>query len=201
MSAMKIFSIYKVTNTRNQKKYIVFDSYWPQRKKDHLWAAFNPNHQMYNSFFYRAIRKHGIEAFEWEVIYQSTDKIYTLNEMESFFIKEYKSFGKNGYNMTLGGEGSCVGIFTKKRIQNMSNAQKGKRLTQETKVNIGISCAKKADDLGITKRWLLISPNGEQIEIFGLRRFCIENKLDQGNMSRVAQGKKDNHKGWKCSKL
>ena len=43
--------------------------------------------------------------------------------------------------------------------------------------------------------WLITSPEGIVMNIVNLRKFCRENNLDQGNMSR---GK---HKGWKCIKI
>jgi len=43
--------------------------------------------------------------------------------------------------------------------------------------------------------WVVTPPNGEPMNIVNLRRFCKENNLDQGNMSR---GK---YKGWTCFKV
>jgi len=47
----------------------------------------------------------------------------------------------------------------------------------------------------LSKKYLITDPKGNKFEIINLRRFCMENNLDQGNMSR---GK---HKGWKCVKI
>jgi len=96
-----IYSIYKVTNTINNKVYIGFDSNWPTRKKEHFRESSTSTR-----IFHKAIRKYGWQNFEWEIIYQSKDRDYTLNVMEKYFIKEYNSFGENGYNMTVGGEGT-----------------------------------------------------------------------------------------------
>lgn len=49
--------------------------------------------------------------------------------------------------------------------------------------------------------WVVIPPNNEPINIVNLRKFCIENGLDQGNMVRVSQGILKQHKGWKCFKV
>ena len=100
-----IYTIYKATNTINNKVYIGFDSSWPKRKVEHLCAAKRGD----KSVFYNAIRKHTDSNFTWEVVYQSTDGYHTLTVMEQYFIKEYNSYihseNSNGYNMTLGGEG------------------------------------------------------------------------------------------------
>ena len=100
MSAMNIYSIYKATCLTTGKSYIGFDSNWPQRMWEHKCYSRNKK----NNKFYNAIRKYGLDDFEWSVIYQSKDRKHTLKEMETFFIKQYDSM-KNGYNSTLGGEG------------------------------------------------------------------------------------------------
>lgn len=38
--------------------------------------------------------------------------------------------------------------------------------------------------------------NNEKIEIYNLRKFCRENNLDQGAMTRVNSGKQIQHKGY-----
>ena len=56
-----------------------------------------------NSKFARSIRKWGWDAFEGRVL----EEVYEedLNELEKFYIEQFDSF-KNGYNSTLGGEGT-----------------------------------------------------------------------------------------------
>lgn len=97
---MNIYTIYKATNKINNKNYIGFDSNFPSRISGHKRSYLN-----YDYKFYRAIRKYGWESFEWEILYQSKDRNHTLKEMEQYFITDYDSF-RNGYNSTLGGEGT-----------------------------------------------------------------------------------------------
>ena len=47
----------------------------------------------------------------------------------------------------------------------------------------------------LSSAWLVTDPKGKTMNIVNLRKFCRENNLDQGNMSR---GK---YKGWKCVKI
>lgn len=100
-----IYTIYKATNTVNGKVYIGFDSNYPARKRCHKCCYKTEPYK-----FYHALRKYGWESFNWEPIYQSKDKKHTLKIMEPYFIKEYNSFNE-GYNSTLGGDGS-VGYIT-----------------------------------------------------------------------------------------
>ena len=57
----------------------------------------------YNTKFANSIRKWGWNAFEGRVL----EEVYEedLNELEKFYIEQFDSF-KNGYNSTLGGEGT-----------------------------------------------------------------------------------------------
>lgn len=135
---MKIYTIYKATNLINNKCYIGFDSNWPKRKIQH-----KRKHKHLNLKFYDAIKKYGWDNFSWEVLYQSLDCEHTLKYMESYFITEYNSFN-NGYNMTIGGEGSLGYKHTPEQIMKnkIKNSGKnhynyGKHLTEETKNKIG----------------------------------------------------------------
>ena len=124
--------------------YIGFDCNWPNRQTSHKYRSKNNN----NIKFYNSIRKYGWCNFSWEVIYQSKDGEYTLNVMESYFIKDYNSF-INGLNSTLGGEGTLNRPTTqitknkisealknkpksKDHIQKMSETRKGKIPSRET---------------------------------------------------------------------
>jgi group I intron endonuclease len=100
---MKIYSIYRITNTVTSKVYIGFASNCVKRKSSHKKAA----EGISDTKFYRAIRKYGWENFVFETIYQSLDFEHTLRTMENYFIVEHDSF-KNGYNSTLGGDGAVT---------------------------------------------------------------------------------------------
>lgn len=140
---MSIHTIYKIVNNITGKVYIGYDSRWPKRKQSHIYHTKDRN-----QYIYQSIRKYGIKNFTWEPIYQSKDGKHCLSVMESHFIKEYDSFN-NGYNLTLGGEGT-LGRPTnettknkisqalknkpksKKHIEKMSETRKGKIPSAET---------------------------------------------------------------------
>jgi group I intron endonuclease len=124
---MNIYSIYKATNKVNGKVYIGFDSNWPHRKNSHKCY-----HKTGDTKFYRAIKKYGWQNFEWQLLYQSKDKIYTKDFMENYFIEQYDSF-KNGYNSTLGGDGTFGIIRKKQKVPYNHNGWLGKKHTEETK--------------------------------------------------------------------
>ena len=98
--------IYKVTNTVNGKVYIgktIHSIDW--RWNTHLHSAYNERMGDYDVLFHRAIRKYGIDAFDVVEIEKCENAI--LGEREKYWIEQYDSYSKeNGYNCTLGGEGS-----------------------------------------------------------------------------------------------
>ena len=107
-----MIGIYKITNNLNNKKYIGQSRNIEKRFNKHRSESFNKNSSHYEYPLYRAIRKYGIENFSFEIIEEC--KIEELNEKEEFWIKYYDSFF-NGYNQTLGGDGSGL-CFNKDNV-------------------------------------------------------------------------------------
>jgi len=127
---MNIYSIYKATNKVNGKVYIGFDSNWPHRKNSHKCY-----HKNGDTKFYRAIKKYGWDNFDWEIIYQSKDKIHTKDIMENYFIEQYHSY-KNGYNSTLGGDGTFGFVNPNIKRGFNANGWLGKKHTEKTKLKM-----------------------------------------------------------------
>ena len=74
-----------------------------KRRNTHYSQAYNKNSTLYNTAFYRAIRKYGKDNISWEVIYKNIPESY-LGHMEIITIELYNTYS-NGYNSTKGGEG------------------------------------------------------------------------------------------------
>lgn len=122
---MIIYSIYKIVNNINGKVYIGFDSRWPKRIESHKYHTKTRNQTLYQS-----LRKYGWDNFTYELIYQSKDGKHCLHTMEPFFINEYQSY-KNGYNETLGGEGTLGNVLKEQAKSKISKALKGKTKSKE----------------------------------------------------------------------
>lgn len=107
-----ISGIYKITNNCNSKSYIGKSKDIQTRWRAHHTEPFNPNADMYDSLFYRAIRKYGIDNFSFEILEYCSEE--QLNEREQYWISYYNTYinslNCNGYNMTVGGESN---IFEK----------------------------------------------------------------------------------------
>lgn len=95
--------IYKITNNINGKIYIGQSHYIEARWESHKRNAFYKNSSSYDFALYRAMRKYGIENFSFEIIEECQSE--ELNKREKYWIDFYNSY-KQGYNMTLGGEGN-----------------------------------------------------------------------------------------------
>lgn len=90
--------IYKITNKVNGKVYIGQSKNLENRKLEHFY-----NMKQRNQALYTAMRKYGIENFEFTVL-QECD-VELLDCLEVYYIGLYNSYLGGGYNMTTGGQG------------------------------------------------------------------------------------------------
>lgn len=97
--------IYKITNLINGKVYIGQSGNPQQRWKEHcrLGTLTYINNKNRHSHLYLAMKKDGIENFNFEIIEELTEE---YNEKEKYWIQYYNSFldKSKGYNLTPGGE-------------------------------------------------------------------------------------------------
>jgi group I intron endonuclease len=160
---MSIYSIYKATCILNGKTYIGFATNVDVRIRKHKNLYKNKN-----TLFYSAIRKHGWNNFVWEVIYQSKDLEHCKNTMEKHFIEEYKSFvgfdDCNGYNLTMGGEGTIGHKHTDEYKRNSS-----KRMTENN-----LFRDKKQSEEHINKK------------IIGMKRFYELNPMSSEERKKIS---------------
>lgn len=96
--------IYRILNTVNGKSYIGLTTLTLGDRKHKHWLNFNDPKKNKTQAIYVAMTKYGWEAFEWHELATAETK-EDLAELEKHFIKEFGTYGKAGYNMTIGGEG------------------------------------------------------------------------------------------------
>jgi group I intron endonuclease len=90
--------IYKATNKINGKVYIGQTVRTLEaRKSGHVQSAKKGS----KNHFHRAIRKYGIDNFDFEVVCEATTK-EELNELEKYYIKYFNCI-EEGYNMVADG--------------------------------------------------------------------------------------------------
>lgn len=111
--------IYSFTNKVNNKVYIGQSINPVCRYKAHIWAAKRGD----DNHLYRAMRKYGIEMFEYKVLVDGVN-IESLNAYEEAFITVYNSI-TNGYNKTEGGVGTRGYIVTEETREKFKEINKG----------------------------------------------------------------------------
>ena len=94
--------IYKISNTINSKLYIGKTSNSiGKRWKEHLRDSKKESFVIRP--LYRAMKKYGTDVFKIELVEEVSES--SVNVREIYWINYYNSF-KEGYNATLGGDGS-----------------------------------------------------------------------------------------------
>lgn len=103
---MKIIcGIYQIKNKQNQKCYIGQSKNIYKRWNAHKSVAYNEKSPKYNLPIYKAIRKYGLEKFEFVVQEECSND--SLNELEKYYISLFHSNeSRFGYNIDDGGN-SC----------------------------------------------------------------------------------------------
>jgi group I intron endonuclease len=95
----RIIYLYRITNSINNKIYIGQTVDPIRRWYEHKREA---SRDVPNMLISKAIRKHGNQNFEFEVI--ASCKTYEgANDLETYLVKQYSSLTPLGYNVTLGG--------------------------------------------------------------------------------------------------
>ena len=106
-----------------------------------------------------------------------------FGEKISAFRKTFKYSEESKLKMSLTKKGK---VLSKKHRENISIANIGKKQPESQKIKVAEALSKKYE---------LIGPNGQTFIIKNLNKFCRENNLDQGNMSRNLV------RGWICKKI
>ena len=193
------YIIYKLINIINGKSYIGFSSKniearWDKHCRDALMGR--------PTFLCNAIRKYGIDAFKREVILQTDSLIEARDKAETQFIQEYNTHweGGQGYNMTLGGEGTMGHKHSKETREKMSKSHTGKKHTEFTKQKLSeqrkgkgnpnygrdfskehrnkLSKSSKGANNPRAKTFLVTTPTGQEILVPDRSKFCLEQELN-----------------------
>lgn len=98
-----IHYIYCYTNRINNKKYIGQTNNLERRKKQHIQDSIHchKGHEIsYNLPFHSAIRKYGIDNFDFEILkIIDTEDWNEVNDIESKYINDFQTICPNGYNL------------------------------------------------------------------------------------------------------
>lgn len=125
--------IYRIINRLDGKSYV------GQYCKDSPKGRFtthrrNARKEDSTEYLYRAIRKHGVENFDFTLVRVCDNT--ELEDLEIKYIKEFNTFGENGYNMTTGGQGIRNYKHTPETIERLRVTSTGKFPDEETRKRI-----------------------------------------------------------------
>lgn len=140
MGGSSMIGIYKITNLINGNSYIGQSINIKLRWNKHRSVAFQPNSESYYYPLYRAIRKYGLDNFEFSILEECSEELLNVREL---FWGNYYDVYQNGYNQTSGinangGHGMLLTIQKVEEIQNLL-------------LNTSISQLDLADKYGVSK--------------------------------------------------
>lgn len=182
--------IYSIVNKINDATYIGSaigsgNSRWVRHKKD---LKANNHHSIY---LQRAYNKYGIDSFQFIVLEEISDDKLLIKE------QEYLDNRKNNYPADLNYNicwtaGNCSGRqFNDATIEQMSNSHLGKTIPLTVREQMSNTWGEKAN-----KTYTLISPENKITDFRNIRKFCRENKLENGAIGLLLKGKIHYYKGW-----
>ena len=189
--------IYKITDLRNKKVYI------GKTIKTGNALQLYLNKGGGGIYIRRLVKKHGTHNFKKEILgYCETKEELEISEIECIYF--FRSFGSDGehiddiygYNLTLGGDGKG---FTKGRKhtdqtkQKMSNAAKGRKLSEEHKEKL-----RQAKLKNPTTYWLGQTFSEEHREKLKKQKQNITEETRE-KMSKASLGRTGYWKGKKLS--
>lgn len=144
--------------------------------------------------------RNGEKFFVFEVL-ETTTPSKTL-ELEQQYLDIYGTGEEKGsYNISPTA-GSQLGIKRSDELKAFwSKQRKGRKVSESTKEKIRFMALQRSPELrniGKSKEYIVIPPEGAEFKVVGLKQFCQSLNLCYPSMNRVALGKQQSHKGWKC---
>jgi group I intron endonuclease len=215
-----MFRIYLITNSVNDKKYVGQTiTTIVKRWQRHCWASEAGKGMIIT----RAIHKYGKECFNIVQI----DTAHTLeeaNEKEVRWGLHHNCITPHGYNAKLGGRKTVhcseatkhklSAINTGKRasaatIEKLSRSHMGHIASADTRQKMSDywkgkpthSNTKRGASLKKAKTYVLLDPDGNEVTITNMRRFCMAHDLWASSMCELCTGKIAVYKGWRLVKV
>ena len=160
----------------------------------------------FNDYLQKSWVKYGEQCFVYDIV-ERCDKSKLLIREEVWIKKLNSHISENGYNMCRKPRASRLGCKSRqstiekmrKSLRGMVPWNKGKKMSTKWLREHKDSIRSPRPNSGLKKKFLVINPHGEQIEIVGLRKFCRENGLKHTTFWRMVVGKQKEYKGWKST--
>lgn len=144
--------IYKITNLTNNKVYIGQSVNIKERFRHHRRAIFDINSPSYNYPLYKAIRKYGLDNFEFSII-ENVEQLY-LNDREKYWINYYHSNNRSfGYNQTEGGQSATTKTLSYEDVDKIINLLTNTQFSQNEIAQIFGVSQMAISDINTGKFW------------------------------------------------
>lgn len=179
--------IYKITNIIDNKVYVGQSTAprtrWSRHKSD---ARLNKN----GAHLYRAMRKFGIDNFEFEIIAQA-ESVEDTDRLEIEYIKQFNSSDREfGYNIHEGGQGiRIISEETRKKISKLkkdNTYRLGSKTSDETKKLLSDANKGNRYRLGVK-----VSDDTKEL----LRKINIGKIASEETLKRMSDSMKDKNAG------
>ena len=175
--------IYKITNLINGKTYIGQHKYKKNPYDSYMGSG---------KLVKRAQEKYGIENFKKDILVSGITSKSFIDLLEKEYIKFYRSIGKAEYNIADGGDGGAIhkSKHSEEAKRKISEAKKGKTLSEEHKQKLALAQKGKKNALGKkyseeTKQKMSASKKGEKNPLYG-KHISAETRI---KMSKSHKGK------------
>lgn len=160
----KSWLIYKHTCKTSGKSYIGLTSASMERRwVQHISDAKTGS----NLHFHNAIRLYGVKDWSHEILEDGIKTLKEANNRELYYIKLYNTF-ENGYNLTIGGDGSPRRIWTEENKEAMDSTKPIYKFIHYTK----------------------------GIEELTLLKMTEKYNMSKGTLHGLINGTKQSYKGW-----
>tara|TARA_R110000868_G_scaffold348034_1_gene608969 strand:+ start:364 stop:942 length:579 start_codon:yes stop_codon:yes gene_type:complete len=140
--------------------------------------------------FYNAVRKYGWEKFIFGIVDECDSDC--INLMETKWIETYNTF-HNGYNSTLGGEGSIGAVRSQETRNKVSKKMKNRVLSEEHKNNISKSQLGR-EHKDKQKQYKITFTDGRVEYICGIVRWCRNNGYYAQGLYRYLSGERSKYR-------
>jgi len=210
--------IYLITNKINNKKYVGKTNFSIEKRfREHCLES--KKERSSDRPLYRAMNKYGIENFSISVIEECLSK--ESSEKEIYWIGRFDSYGKNGYNATIGGDSKI--LYNYKELSDMYEEYKSiKKVAEIAGCDVlTVRTACKENNIKIIdqrqlqkdingKKVLLIDKSDENIKhvfssiseaadfLIRTKKTKCKNSTIRMHISHVCRGKRKSVSGYFC---
>lgn len=94
-----------------------------------------------------------------------------------------------------------TGVYSEETLRKKSISGMGKKHTEESKKKMSFWHRNSPDKKLTVKKWVITLPNGKEIVIRNMHKFCRENNLIANSLRNVLSGVTNNYKGYKIRRF